>query len=283
MLGFVERKLKRRRERRTFREYGSEVQRFDLGAWGVVEYAQWLHPFEKAKLFSAADVDGLRRFVRDGDTAIDVGAHTGDTALPMALACGATGLVIACEPNPHVFRILEENARLNRGRTCIAPLNFAATETDGSHVFHYWDASFGNGGNLSRLHNQRHGHRYPLTVEGRDLDRYLRAHFAERLPRLSFIKTDAEGYDKDVLRSIRGLLAEFRPVVVCEVHKKLDDAERRELYAVLADAGYAPHRFRGGADPVGEAVGAGDLRRWRSFDIVALPVERAAQLGRVAP
>ncbi|HEU4363965.1 MAG TPA: FkbM family methyltransferase, partial [Candidatus Krumholzibacteria bacterium] len=198
-----------------------------------------------------------------------------------ALACGETGLVIACEPNPHVFRILEENARLNRGRTRIAPLNFAATESDGAYVFHYWDASFGNGGNLSRLHNQRHGHRYPLNVEGRDLERYLRAHFAERLPRLSFVKTDAEGYDKDVLRAMRGLLMELRPVVVCEVHKKLDGVERRELHDALAGADYALHRFRGGADPIGEAVGADDLNRRPSFDILALPSERAAAFGRV--
>lgn len=283
MIGFVARRLKRHRDRRTFREYGFEVRRFDLGRYGVVEYAQWLHPFEKPKTFHPEDVDGLRRFIREGDTAIDVGAHTGDTALPMALACGAAGLVIACEPNPHVFRILEANAGLNRGRTRIAPLNFAATERDGPCVFHYWDASFGNGGNFSRLHNQRHGHRYPLAVEGRDLERYLRAHFAERLPRLSFVKTDAEGSDGEVLHSIRGLLAEFRPVVVCEVHKKLDGAERRDLHDVLTGAGYAPHRFRAGADPIGEAVGPGDLLRWPAFDIVALPAERAAGLRSATP
>jgi FkbM family methyltransferase len=283
MFGYFARRVKRHHDRRTFREYGFEVKTFDLGRYGVVEYAQWLHPFERPKTFSASGVDGLRRFIREGDTAIDVGAHTGDTVLPTALACGASGLVIACEPNPYVFKVLEANAGLNRGRTRIAPLNFAATETDGSYVFHYWDASFINGGNLSRLHNQRHGHRYPLRVEGRNLEQYLRTHFAERLPKLSFIKTDAEGYDKDVLRSVRGLLAEFRPVVVCEVHKKLDAAERRELYGVLSGVDYAMHRFLGGAAPVGEVVGAGDLERWPAFDLVALPKERAAELVDAAP
>jgi FkbM family methyltransferase len=283
MKGYVARRLQRRRDRRTFREYGFEVRSFDLGRHGVVAYAQWLHPFEKPKTFSAADVDGLRRFIRPGDTAIDVGAHTGDTALPMALACGAEGLVIACEPNPHVFRVLEENARLNPGRTRIEPLNFAATEEDGTFVFHYWDASFGNGGNLSRLHNQRHGHRYPLEVEGRNLERYLRARFAPRLARLSFVKTDAEGYDKDVLRSMRGILTEFRPVVVCEVHKKLDRSERAELFGVLDGAGYELHRQRAGADPIGERVAVCDLTRWPRFDLVALPRERAEGIRRARP
>ncbi len=273
MIGYLVRKVRRHRARRTFREYGFDVQRFQLPRDGEVEYAQWKHPFEKPKVVAQEDVDGLRRFIRAGDTAIDVGAHTGDTTVPMALACGADGVVIALEPNPHVFKVLEENARRNRDKTHIVPLNFAATEDDGDFQFHYWDASFGNGGYLSRLRNQRHGHRYPLRVSGRNLERYLRTHFADRLPRLSFLKTDCEGYDKDVLRSLRGVMTEWRPVVVCEVHKKLDGAERHDLFDVLKSAGYVPHRYQGGANPVGEALARDDLAKWPRLDVVAIPEE----------
>ncbi|HEU4929823.1 MAG TPA: FkbM family methyltransferase, partial [Candidatus Krumholzibacteria bacterium] len=273
MIGYIVRKVRRHRARRTFHEFGWDVRRFQLPRDGEIEYAQWKHPFEKPKQISQDDVDGLRRFIRPGDTAVDIGAHTGDTTVPIALACGPQGLAIALEPNPHVFKVLEENARLNPDKTRIAPLNFAATEDDGDFQFHYWDASFGNGGYLSRLHNQRHGHRYPLRVKGRNLERFLRANFAERLPRLKFLKTDCEGYDKDVLRSLRGVLKEFRPVVVCEVHKKLDGAEREELFDVLRDAGYVAHRYVGGAQPVGELLSRDDLSNWPRLDIVALPAE----------
>lgn len=271
MLGYVTRRIQRHRAKRTFREYGWEVRRFVLEREGTIEYAQWLHPFEKPKSITQADVDGWRRFLEDGDLAVDVGAHTGDTTVPMALACGGAGLVVALEPNPHVFRVLEANAGLNAGRANIAPENLAATAEDGEFVFHYWDASFGNGGYLSRLHNQRHGHRYPLRVQGRNLERVLRGRYAARLPRLRLVKTDAEGYDRDVIASMRGVLAELRPAVVCEVHRKLDDGERRALHDVLAVDGYVLHRYRGGAEPVGEAVGPGDMRRWPHFDLVALP------------
>lgn len=277
MFGFVARKVHRYRARRTFREYGFEVSRFELERDGVVEYAQWLHPFEKPKRFVQADIDALRTFVREGDTAIDVGAHTGDTALPMALACGPSGLVVAVEPNPHVFRVLEANARLNPGRTSIVPLNFAATETDGEYVFHYWDASFGNGGNLSRLHNQSHGHRYPLRVTGRNLESYLRAHLADRLPRLSYVKTDAEGYDRDVLRSIEGLLREWRPVVVSEVHRKLDRQERGALLDVFDDLGYRVHRLEPGARPLGAPMTRQDVYGADRLDVVGVPAERAGR------
>lgn len=271
MLGVLARRIQRHRDRRTFREYDHVVKRFVLEREGAVEYAQWLHPFEKPKTITQADVDGWRRFLRDGDLAIDVGAHTGDTSVPMALACGPSGLVVALEPNPHVFRVLEANAQLNADRAHILALNFAATESDGEFEFHYWDASFGNGGYLSRLHNQRHGHRYALRVTGRNLEDDLRARIPDRLPALKLIKTDAEGYDAAVLASLRRLIDAARPVLVCEVHKKLDDGERLALWEELVRPGYRFHRYLGGAEPLGEEIGRGDLRRWPHFDVVALP------------
>jgi FkbM family methyltransferase len=275
MIGAIARRIRRHRDRRTFREYGHVVRRFDLSREGMVEYAQWLHPFEKPKSITQDDVDGWRRFLGDGDLAVDVGAHTGDTSVPMALACGPAGLVVAVEPNPHVFRVLEANARLNAGRARILPLNVAATAEDGEFEFHYWDASFGNGGYLSRLHNQRHGHRYPLRVTGRNLERELRGMVPERIASLRLIKTDAEGYDAEVLRSLRGLIEQTRPVLVCEVHRKLDAGERLDLYREVVRSDYRLYRYAPGAAPPQQPVDRDDMTRWPHFDLVALPEERA--------
>jgi len=275
MIDAIARRIRRHRDRRTFREYGHEVKRFGLEHDGAVDYAQWQHPFEKPKTITQGDIDGWRRFLGDGDLAIDVGAHTGDTKVPMALACGPAGLVVAVEPNPYVFRVLEANAALNAGRCHILPLNVAATEEDGEFEFHYWDASFGNGGYLSRLHNQRHGHRFPLRVTGRNLERELRARVASRLDRVALIKTDAEGYDAAVLRSMRGLIDRARPVLVCEVHRKLDHGERVELYTEVARSDYRLYRYTAGAAMPRERIARDDMIRWPHFDIVALPEERA--------
>lgn len=275
MIDAIARRIRRHRDRRTFREYGHVVKRFGLERDGAVDYAQWQHPFEKPKTITQDDIDGWRRFLGEGDLAIDVGAHTGDTTVPMALACGTAGLVVAVEPNPHVFRVLEANAALNADRCHILPLNVAATEEDGEFEFHYWDASFGNGGYLSRLHNQRHGHRFPLRVTGRNLERELRARISSRLDRVALIKTDAEGYDAAVLRSMRGLIDHARPVLVCEVHKKLDQGERLELYTEVARRDYRLYRYTAGAAMPRERIARDDMIRWPHFDIVALPEERA--------
>ncbi|RRB02774.1 hypothetical protein [Larkinella rosea] len=47
----------------------------------------------------------------------------GDTT--MAFAVGKTGLVLAFDPNPLVFKILEKNASLNKDQTNIEPHRMA--------------------------------------------------------------------------------------------------------------------------------------------------------------
>src|SRR2546428_12233064 len=128
--------------------FGFVIEALDLPREGRIEVAQWLHPgaYPIAPLQVQAAVDQLRRFLRPGDVAIDIGAHTGDTTLPIALAVGATGRVLGLEPNPYVFPVLERNASLNPATTSILPLNFAAMRTDGFYEFQYGEEGYCNGG-----------------------------------------------------------------------------------------------------------------------------------------
>jgi FkbM family methyltransferase len=136
-------KIFRRRQKLAFAEYGCELRDFVLAREGHVEFAQWRHPYDRPTILTQAAVDALRQFISPGDFVIDVGAHTGDTTVPMALAAGAAGCALAVEPNPYVFKVLGKNAALNRKKTHIVPRCCAATERDGKFVFHYSDAAPG--------------------------------------------------------------------------------------------------------------------------------------------
>jgi FkbM family methyltransferase len=267
----------KRYRRSRFAEYGLQVKTFHLEQDGLVEYAQWLHPKETPKSVSQTQVTALRRFIRAGDTVIDIGAHTGDTTIHYALAAGAAGCTLALEPNPYVFKVLAKNASLNRHKTNIVPLNFAATETDGFFTFHYSDGAYCNGGFLDQIEFRRHGHRQKLDVQGRHLETFLRQKYADRLGRLSFVKIDTEGYDRQVIQSMLGILREFQPVVVCEVYRRLNKAEREAQFDVLASAGYECFRQASGADLVGELVNRDELTSERHFDLIALPRRRRGQ------
>lgn len=267
-------RLFRRRPQVPFARWGWDVREFHLPKDGRVKYAQWLHPAETTKVVSQADVDGLRTWIQPGDFAIDIGAHTGDTTVPMAVAAGLEGCVLALEPNRYVFEVLEQNAALNPDQTNVVPRCYAATPEDGQFEFLYGDASFCNGGaSLGRWSPLRR--KYPLAVDGRNLLRVLRDEFADRLPRLSYVKVDAEGHDRSILESILPILKKFRPVVRTEVYRKLRADERRALYDLLAAADYDLYRFEGGAEPQGEMLPRTALMSAKHFDMIAVPAAAA--------
>ena len=103
------------------REYGFEVVKIQLPVDGELSLAQWLHPKAGNIGVDQEEINELRSFLKPGDVAIDIGAYTGDTAVPMALAVGTTGKVLALEPNQYVFKVLEKNAGLIRSKVRSRP------------------------------------------------------------------------------------------------------------------------------------------------------------------
>ncbi len=140
------------------REYPHVVDTFIRPRDGTVQLARWLHPGERPKAITQKSVDALRSFLHEGDVAIDIGAHTGDSTVPMALAVGPRGSVFALEPNPYVFKVLAVNAALNPSKTRIVPLMFAAMPQDGEFEFEYSDAGYCNGGLHEGISRWTHGH-----------------------------------------------------------------------------------------------------------------------------
>ena len=275
MLSYIKKKIDKYRQKKTFQEYGYEIKKFNLSKEGEVAYAQWLHPFEEPQVISQSQVNFYRKFIKKGDLLIDIGAHTGDTTIPMALAASDGGLVLALEPNAYVYKILAVNAELNPAFGKIIPLPFAATENDGEFTFHYSDASFCNGGFLSNVKNQRHNHNYTLNVQGKNLEKYLRENFSTYLPNLSLLKVDAEGYDKEILKNMANIIKQSRPFILAECYKHLDREERVELYWSMATHNYAVFYLDSFEEKlITEKLTEEDMLKRKHFEIVAAPIEK---------
>lgn len=251
--------------------YGFEVQVFDLPTEGRVEYAQWLHPGESRKAVTQETVDELRRYLKPGDVAIDIGAHSGDSTVPIGLAVGSTGCVLALEPNKFVFPVLEKNSQLNPEKTRIVPLMFAATPEDGEFEFEYSDSGFCNGGRHEGISRWRHAHAFKLRVAGKNLESYLKNQCSQLLPKLSFIKVDAEGYDTRILKTLSSVIAERRPFIKAEVYKHTDQLQREELHQFFAGHRYAVHRVESESCYSGQLLSETDMMKWRHFDIFCTP------------
>ena len=257
--------------RPTPKSYGWDLERIELPREGCIEFAQWRHPRQNRTEFTQAALDELRSFLRPGDFAIDVGAQVGDSTVPIAFAVGRTGAVLALEPNRYVYAVLEANAELNQHRTNIVPHCAAAGNAAGELVFEYSDAGYCNGGRHDEISRWRHGHLFPLKVDCIRLEELVRREHAARLPRLKYIKTDTEGADLEVLRSIAGLIEEARPYLKVEVYRHLSPAHRAELFTFLHERGYRIHHAQSERCLRGKVLQLADTQHLSHYDIFCVP------------
>lgn len=253
--------------------YGYEAKKFDLPVDGEVFYAQWLHPKESAKIVEQDSINELRKFLAPGDVAIDIGAHTGDTTIPMAVAVGEIGCVFALEPNKYVFPVLKKNAEFNPDKTNIVPLMFAATETDGEFEFNYSDNGFCNGGFHENESGWRHAHAFKLKVAGKNLLNYLRANHRELAAKIRFIKVDAEGFDFSILKTLEDLISRNRPFIKAEVYKNTTLAERERFYEFFIKYDYEIFHVESENNLCGQLIKKENLNDWKHYDIFCVPAE----------
>lgn len=220
------------------RHYGYRIknQNGDEGSYNC-NFAQWLHPGERDKVVLASHVEAYKEIIEEGDFCIDIGAHCGDSTVPIAIAAGISGLVLALEPNPYVFHVLQKNSRANSKIANIEPILAAAISKEGFLKFEYSDSGFCNGGRHEDMSVFQHGHPFTLEVFGVELEKELLDDYRSFLPRLKFIKVDAEGYDLYVLKSIERIISQYRPVIKSEVFKRTSREYRINLLRFIEGAG----------------------------------------------
>jgi len=122
-----------------------------------------------------------------------------------------------------------------------------------------------------------HGSAFKLRVEGRNVQHFITREHPDLLPRLRFIKVDAEGFDLAVLETLEELIGRLRPYLQVEMFslRKSAPAYRLKLYEFLARHDYDVYRMDGSADFRGERVTRNNLMRWNVYDVFCIPGQRA--------
>ncbi len=162
-----------------------------------------------------------------GDVVFDVGANSGIYALKVSKQVGKTGVVVAIEPNPEVFRWLSSNIQENNGSKIIL-LNAAAASKNCSatlSVPYRW--SVGGGLNVGKKNT------ISYTVRCLSLDNV--AQFAG-FPNI--IKIDVEGAELDVLQGAKLILSTSKPQIVIETHPPPLGPPISEIVDYLTEMGY---------------------------------------------
>jgi FkbM family methyltransferase len=196
-----------------------------------------------------------RELISAGDTCVDIGAHCGDTSVVMAVCAygghDRRGTVLCAEPNTDVLPVLQLNAVLNQNLAEMIVVPKAITPEDGQEVTISDHGNNNcNGGIIHESFSDSLKARLQqvtankIVAEGIRLDRLLRESLtAEQFSRLTFIKTDCEGFDKEIIRSVGGLINSLpqKPTLFVEWFDWFTDDETADLFAAIEEIEYRPY------------------------------------------
>ena len=157
--------------------------------------------------FSAAepDYDRLGDFVTEGDCVIDLGANIGNYTKKLSDLVGPAGRVIAVEPVPETMSLLAANAGLFENQN-VTLLNVAASDSVREVGMELPQFDVG----LNNFYMAHVSEKADFSVLAIPLDTLG---ISERV---SLIKVDVEGHEKEAIAGMRRLIERDLPVMIVE-------------------------------------------------------------------
>jgi len=178
------------------------------------------------------DEEFFVKYLKTGDTVIDVGANIGTLTLTAASLVGNKGRVFSIEPHPTIFKYLKENVSFNYFNN-IKLFNIAVGDKEGMAIF----SDKHNDDENQVIENGR------LKVEVKRLDDLLN----KELTSVDLVKVDVEGYEKFVFL---GALKLFKKTE-CVYYESIADNFTKynyslgEIITILSSVGLHSYELRG--------------------------------------
>jgi FkbM family methyltransferase len=166
-------------------------------------------------MYEVTTVELMKRFLKEGDTFIDVGANIGYLSTIAMGLVGCSGQVHSFEPVPEYYAKLQTQAKLNAGyRFVVNEVALSDEEASASIDL----SSLRNIGFNTMVPGFMSADMYRQTVEVKTyrLDNYI---MQKSLDKISLIKIDTEGFEFPILRGLSNCFLNdtFRPPIICEI------------------------------------------------------------------
>ncbi|NOT47177.1 MAG: FkbM family methyltransferase [Acidobacteria bacterium] len=198
--------------------------------------------------WSEPELDLLGLALREGDTALDIGANYGVYAYHMSRAVGKSGKVFSFEPVPFTFDTLKIISRLLGFSHNVELVEKGCSDENGLISFSVpvqQSGAFAAGQAYIGTRNDEHSGKEDqvkwqstkeVEAEVVRLDDFL-----PPLSDLPFVKADIEGAELLCLRGAENLITKHLPTVVCEINPWFLDGfgiKMNELTSFFMDKGY---------------------------------------------
>jgi FkbM family methyltransferase len=163
--------------------------------------------------FEANLTNFLIRFLKSGDTFLDIGAHVGTYTILASKLVGDNGKVYAFEPTPRTFDTLKKNSLV---RENIHVYNNAILNEEKEIEFFDYGPRFSAFNTFKKREDENisfRDHVQKISVKTIALDKFCK----EKNINPNFIKIDAEGAEYLILNAMEEILKEIKPVISIEV------------------------------------------------------------------
>lgn len=206
---------------------------------GCLNMRMWLDPHETVdsallfmpQLYDTREIRFLRRNLTRGQMFVDVGANIGFYSLVASQIVGEHGKVVAIEPVPATFEILERNTRMNKSRNIV----LQNVGVSSRHETLSMTVSSGTG-----LRRNRGGNSFLVPKDGPTIDiacKPLHEILKESGTAGEYIlKLDVEGFEYEILRTFVRQDAVPKPRAI--VLEQNPDNLEGDSVGLLEDNGY---------------------------------------------
>ena len=165
------------------------------------------------------------KLINTGDTVIDIGAHIGRHSKVFCKLIGLSETLLAFEPLPEQFGILERELSASN----VTIINKALSDQTGTMCFYQVENYPEESGLKKRKYNAKDAITRQIQVGVDTLDHYI-----DKISNINYIKLDAEGAELSILKGAVECLERFRPIISIEYGEPSYSA-----YGLTADSLYA--------------------------------------------
>ncbi len=146
-----------------------------------------------------------KKFLKEGDYYVDVGANIGDTSLFAAKIVGEKGKVLAFEPIKSLAKQMEKSKKENK-LPQLTIINKAISDKEGKALIYKNKSNIG-ASSLTDIGVTGDKEEIELTTAKQELD---------NLDKIDFIKVDVEGHEEKVFKVLESYILKFKPKIIFE-------------------------------------------------------------------
>lgn len=220
------------------------------------DYMQWMVFYG----LSIEPKEALYNLVSPGSCVIDVGANVGEVSMNMAQRAGDMGRIIAFEPDPLNYKLLQKNLSLNTFKN-ILTIPKGLGDSNAKYAFSR-NLSNSGGNRIASVNSSSIQEAFIETIK---LDDFI---IENNIEKVDVLKIDVEGFEYNVLKGAINVLAKFKPKLFIELNDnnlKDQGSSSEELLRLIESLSYKISNAENG-----QSVSSTQDFKNRHIDIIAI-------------